>query len=149
MASLIQWTCVWASSGRCWRTGNPGVLQSMGLQSWTQLRFWTTTKFVLPLTLSLWALLLEVVTWLCFSHVPLLTCEKLNFLHNLSHFWDSWHLMTCDACFRQPWPRRQSSLTTWQWENFHRTVSTHVWKYYTNSQGHWSTWETGCFLPYQ
>ena len=32
MASLIQWTWVWANSGRWWRTGKPGVLQSMGLQ---------------------------------------------------------------------------------------------------------------------
>ena len=30
MASVTQWTWVWASSGRWWRTGNPGVLQSMG-----------------------------------------------------------------------------------------------------------------------
>ena len=29
---LTQWTWVWASSGRWWRTGKPGVLQSMGLQ---------------------------------------------------------------------------------------------------------------------
>jgi len=29
MASPTQWTWVWASSGRWWRTGNPGVLQSM------------------------------------------------------------------------------------------------------------------------
>ena len=27
-----QWTWIWANSGRCWRTGNPGVLQSMGSQ---------------------------------------------------------------------------------------------------------------------
>ena len=33
MASPIQWTWVWADSGRWWRTGKPGVLQSMGLQS--------------------------------------------------------------------------------------------------------------------
>ena len=32
MASLIQWTWVWANSGRQWRTGMPGVLQSMGSQ---------------------------------------------------------------------------------------------------------------------
>ena len=32
MASPTQWTWVWASSRRQWRTGNPGVLQSMGLQ---------------------------------------------------------------------------------------------------------------------
>ena len=30
--SLTQWTWVWANSGRLWRTGKPGVLQSMGSQ---------------------------------------------------------------------------------------------------------------------
>ena len=40
MASLTWWTWVWATSGSwCW-TGNPGVLQSMGLQSWTWLSDW-------------------------------------------------------------------------------------------------------------
>ena len=32
MASLTQWTWVWASSGNWWWTGKPGVLQSMRLQ---------------------------------------------------------------------------------------------------------------------
>jgi len=32
MASPTQWTWVSASSGRWWRTGKPGVLQSMGLR---------------------------------------------------------------------------------------------------------------------
>ena len=32
MASPIPWTWVWTSSGRWWRTGKPGMLQSMGLQ---------------------------------------------------------------------------------------------------------------------
>ena len=32
MASLTQWSWVWASSVRRWRTGKPGVLQSMGSQ---------------------------------------------------------------------------------------------------------------------
>ena len=32
MASPTQWIWVWASSGRWWRTGNPGMLQSMGSQ---------------------------------------------------------------------------------------------------------------------
>ena len=32
MASLTRWTWVWASSGSCWWTGKPGMLQSMGLQ---------------------------------------------------------------------------------------------------------------------
>ena len=32
MALPTRWTWVWASSGRWWRTGKPGVLQSMWLQ---------------------------------------------------------------------------------------------------------------------
>ena len=32
MASLTQWTWVWASFGRWWRTGKPDVLQSLGSQ---------------------------------------------------------------------------------------------------------------------
>ena len=32
IASPTQWTWIWASSGRWWRTGKPGVLQSMGTQ---------------------------------------------------------------------------------------------------------------------
>ena len=44
MASLIQWTWVWASSGRRWRTGKSGMLQSMGLQRVGH--DWTTTTRV-------------------------------------------------------------------------------------------------------
>ena len=36
MASPTQWTWVWADSGRWWRSGRPGVLQLMGLQSRTR-----------------------------------------------------------------------------------------------------------------
>ena len=45
MASLTQWTWVWASSRRQWRTGKAGMLQFMGLQSRTWLRDWTTIAF--------------------------------------------------------------------------------------------------------
>ena len=42
MASLTQWTWVWASSGRWWRTGKPGLLQSMG---WQKVRHdWGTER---------------------------------------------------------------------------------------------------------
>ena len=41
MTSPIQWAWVWVSSGSCWWTGSPGVLQSMGSQrvgcDWTEL----------------------------------------------------------------------------------------------------------------
>ena len=33
MASPTRWTWVWASSGSWWRSGRPGVLQSMGSQT--------------------------------------------------------------------------------------------------------------------
>ena len=45
MASPTQWTWVWASSRRWWRTGKPGVLQSMGSQSRTWISHWTATTY--------------------------------------------------------------------------------------------------------
>ena len=42
MPSPSQWTWVWVNSGRWWRTGKSGVLQSMGSQSQTRLSDWTT-----------------------------------------------------------------------------------------------------------
>ena len=44
MASPTQWTWVWVNSGREWRTGKPGVLQSMGLQSQTVRHNWVTEQ---------------------------------------------------------------------------------------------------------
>ena len=45
MASLTQWTWVWASSGSWWWTGRPEVLQSMGSQrvrhDWATELNWT------------------------------------------------------------------------------------------------------------
>ena len=58
VASLTQWTWVWANSGRWWRTGKPGVLQSMGSQRVrcdraTEQQQWTRKK---------------TVTWPCWHH---------------------------------------------------------------------------------
>ena len=53
-ASLTQWTWVWASSRRWWRTGKPGMLQSMGLQSWIRLSQWTTTISYHTSSLFVW-----------------------------------------------------------------------------------------------
>ena len=46
MASPTEWTWVWASSWRWWRTGKPGMLQCMASQSWTQLSNWTTKRML-------------------------------------------------------------------------------------------------------
>ena len=47
MASQTQWTWVWANSRNWWRKGRPGMLQSMGLQSRTQLSDWTELNWFL------------------------------------------------------------------------------------------------------
>ena len=48
MTSSTQWTWVWTTSGRWWRTGKPGLRQSMGLQRvGTQLSHWTTITICL------------------------------------------------------------------------------------------------------
>ena len=41
MASPTQWTWVWVNSGSWQWTRRPGVLQSMGSQSWTRMSNWT------------------------------------------------------------------------------------------------------------
>ena len=41
MAPPTRWTWIWTSSRSWWWMGKPGVLQSMGLQSWTWLSNWT------------------------------------------------------------------------------------------------------------
>ena len=45
MASLTQWTWVWASFGRWWKTRKTGALQSVHriTKSWTRLSVWITT----------------------------------------------------------------------------------------------------------
>ena len=50
MASLTQWTWVWASSGSWWWTGRSGVLQSVGSQrvgqKWVTELNWTDPFFI-------------------------------------------------------------------------------------------------------
>ena len=48
MAPLTQWTWVWAGSGRWWRTGKPGVLQSIGSQT-VGYNLATKQQLMLPL----------------------------------------------------------------------------------------------------
>ena len=51
MASVTQWTWVWASSRCSWRRGKPGMLQSVGLQIVGQ--DWVTEQQQLPYCTSL------------------------------------------------------------------------------------------------
>ena len=63
MASLTQWTWVWANSGSWWWTGKPGVLQSMGYKvsdttertelNWTELNECSAGEFIWKLNFLL------------------------------------------------------------------------------------------------
>ena len=71
MLSSTQWTWVWASSGKWWRTGKPGMLQSMRSQRGTWLSDWRTTTQVSVILNTLefftfkWELLFHI---LCLSN---------------------------------------------------------------------------------
>ena len=53
IASLTQQTWVWVNSQSWWWTGRPGMLQSMGSQSWTQLSDWTELNLAMKIFVSL------------------------------------------------------------------------------------------------
>ena len=69
MASSTEWTWVWANSGRQWRTGKPGVLQSM--ESQRVRHDWVTEQqHIYNLTicnLSIWSFNVTalVIAYLC------------------------------------------------------------------------------------
>ena len=48
MASLTQWTWVWASSGRWWRTGNLACCSMWGCKDQTLLNDWTVSNSFTP-----------------------------------------------------------------------------------------------------
>ena len=59
MTSQTRWIWVWASSGRWWWTGKPGLLQSTGSQSWTQLSDWTEWMRLDAMIFTSWMLSLK------------------------------------------------------------------------------------------
>ena len=78
MASLTQWTWVWASSGRRWRTGRHGVLQSVGLQRVGQTeRLSSNNKAALALLAS-WLFFI-----LCLQHWTV----SSRGIHRLQSYW--------------------------------------------------------------
>ena len=59
MASPTQWTWVWVNSGSRWRTGRPGVLQSMGSQR-VRHDWGTKLNWLSPCLFNLYA---EYIMW--------------------------------------------------------------------------------------
>ena len=79
MASLTQWTWVWASSGIWWWTRKPGMLQSMGLQ---RVRHdWATE-----------------LNWSLAWSITLLACEMTQAIQS-SHTHTHTHTQSRNRCF--------------------------------------------------
>ena len=81
MASLTRWTGVWASSGRWWRTGKSGSLQSMGSQSWTPLlvQWWTVVQLFSDWTTVLYKIkgrVLSIIYIYVFCFKPCILAAK-------------------------------------------------------------------------
>ena len=77
MASLTRWTWVLVSSGSWWRTGKPGMLQSMGSQSQTRLSNWTELNWDADRMLFSYErkeILIYAMTWMKLENTML--CEK-------------------------------------------------------------------------
>ena len=73
IASLTQWTWVWVNSGSWWWTGEPGVLQSMGLQrvghNWATELNWrgaTTQTYNSKQYCGLWQVKVICFSWFLF-----------------------------------------------------------------------------------
>ena len=100
MASLTQWTWVWANSRRQWRTEKPGVLQFITRPSQTRLSDWTELslvrsvfKFGQDLVFKFFVLLASLVFLLTYSISP--PIEDKSWLFPLNS------LNLCQTVFRQ------------------------------------------------
>ena len=94
MVSPTQWTWIWASSGRQWRTGNPGMLQSMGSQ---RVRHNWSTELQQPLWGPLFYQPHLPRPDLIFLSLEPLPCSQCKFPLQLT--WGSHNLTPCSS-----WP---------------------------------------------
>ena len=115
MASLTQWTWVWANSWREWRTEKPGVLRSVGWkrvrhnlvteQQQTKILPWPcwchATRWLGVHTAWLtWTSIRSVTLPVFFCNLPLFTtCSYHTLLRNIS-------LCEYNSVFSSPWPHR-------------------------------------------
>ena len=89
MASPTQWAWIWESSGRWWRIGKPGVLQSMGLQrvghNWVTAQQQQLESLISIHTHLCFFCNNQRSSYLAFSHLKLFcrTCRELTC--SLSH----------------------------------------------------------------
>ena len=96
MASPTWWTWIWASSGSWWWTGKPGMLQSMGWQSWTRLSSWTELIYC------------EIIT--------VIKVVNISITSNSYHFNKKNNIWLCHTACRilVPWSGMEPSPLQWK-----------------------------------
>ena len=125
MASSTQGTWVWVSFGNCWWTGKPGMLQSMGSQSWhdwvTELN-WYICEIItvnydinIPIT-SKSFLSLSYLLLFCDKIYPLSKVLSIQCIHEGS-FWWCWYKWWQEALVMCV------EVGAWRWEMHVTSVS--------------------------
>ena len=162
MASSMQWTWVWANSGRWWRIGKPGVLQSMGSQ---KVRHdLVTEQQILTIELINYSLIIYYIYKLYIIIIILLIIYYILCIQNIlcvyflssqsygfssSHVWmweldceESWAPknwcfwpVVLEKAFESPWTAKRSN------QSILKEISVHwkdwCWSWNSNT---WATW---------
>ena len=99
MASMMQWTWVWAKFRREWRTGKPGVLQSMGSQrvrhDWAAFTFQCYEKFISIILLPTYLLHFFSVTFSLFILALEFSLFQLSFTFIISTLCFKNYIIAC------------------------------------------------------
>ena len=90
MASPIQWTWVWVSSGSWWWTGRPGVVQSIGSQivrhDWATELNWTDEQLDGVFCAVYLMFLMPIVHWACVYGFTVFLVWKFGDHHFFQYF---------------------------------------------------------------
>ena len=115
MSSPTWWTWVWVSSGRWWRSGKPGVLQSMGCKELDTTE-WLNNNNIVEMIITISLVIL-------YHHIKLQNVQHklLYMLYIISprHLFYNWKLVPLDPLH----PFCPASLSS---SNHHPTVYIHI-----------------------
>ena len=122
----MQWTWIWASSGRWWRAGKPGVQHSMGSQrGWHD---WATEQLVLSSSLSTHSEHSTTSRWWWWRDSLAFPCKLSSNFHQilylLSFLYVFYLLVTAPWLYTAPW----LSAALGSLDLFQYLISLRLWK---------------------